>query len=213
MNLAEALDEPPAISRRERRKLELRGRILEAAKELFEERGVTATTVAEIAEHADVATKTFFNHFPTKQNVVEELAHAAIEIFVRELASLRTEAVDLRAWLLRFFDHVADSVTEAGPMHREYITEIVHAISSDADHPGQARQMREVFLEVVRDGVARGEVETRYDIETQSELIIGAFYSLMFSWTHLDGYPVRKRARAMARLLGDTLSTGKRNKE
>ena len=46
---------PADPSRRERRKQELRERILTAARTLFEERGYTATTVAEIADAADVA--------------------------------------------------------------------------------------------------------------------------------------------------------------
>lgn len=207
MSVAEALDSTPPGSRRERRKLEVRGRILDAAKELFEERGIEETTVAQIAEQADVATKTVFNHFPTKQNIVDALAHHAIELFVEDLAGLRTEARDLPDWLRRFFDQIAESVSEAGPMHREYITEIVRALSSDGDRPGRARRLREVFLDVVRDGVARGEVNTRHEIETQSDLIIGAFYSLMFSWTNLESYPIRRRARALARLLGETLSS------
>ncbi len=54
----------PELTRRERRKREVRGRILAAAVGLFDERGFGATKVAEICERADVAHKTFFNHFP-----------------------------------------------------------------------------------------------------------------------------------------------------
>jgi len=60
--------------RRERRKLEVRGRIVEAARELFDVQGFDATRVSQIADRADVAEKTFFNHFPTKQHVMRELA-------------------------------------------------------------------------------------------------------------------------------------------
>ena len=213
MSIAEALEAPPAGSRRERRKLEVRSRILDAAKDLFEERGVAESTVAEIALQADVATKTVFNHFPSKQDIVDELAHNAIEIFVEDLASLRTEARDLPDWLRRFFDQVAESVSEAGPMHREYISEIVRALSGDADRSGRTLRFREVFLDVVRDGVARGDVSTRHEIETQSDLIIGAFYSLMFSWTNLENYPIRKRARALAQLLGESLLSPEHRQE
>ena len=41
------------LGRRERRKLELHGRILEAARELFDVRGFDATRVSEIAERAE----------------------------------------------------------------------------------------------------------------------------------------------------------------
>ena len=213
MGVAEAIDVGESSSRRERKKQELQNRILQTAQQLFEDKGVSSTTVAEICLGADVATKTFFNHFSTKQQLVERLAHASLEIFLTDLDSLRTEATDLQDWLLRFFAQVADSVTQAGPMHRELLNEIVHAISSDSEETRQALQLRQAFLDVVRDGVARGEVSTRHDVETQSELIIGAFYSLMFSWTHLENYPIRERARALALLLADALRNPNQNKE
>ena len=60
---------------------------------------------------------------------------------------------------------------------------------------------------VATNGASRGEISSGHDVETQTELILGAFYSLMFSWTHLEDYPMRERARAMAELLGDSLAT------
>ena len=62
------------LSRRERRKLEVRGRILKAAGDLFTQHGFQATKVAEICEQADIAQKTFFNHFPSKQHLLREIA-------------------------------------------------------------------------------------------------------------------------------------------
>jgi AcrR family transcriptional regulator len=63
--------------RRERKKRELRTRIYEAARQLFLERGFEATTVVEIAEAADVAQGTFFNHFASKNDLLAEMASEA----------------------------------------------------------------------------------------------------------------------------------------
>ena len=56
-----------APNRRERRIIETRRAILESARELFERNGYTETTVDQIAEAADVAPRTFFRYFPTKE--------------------------------------------------------------------------------------------------------------------------------------------------
>jgi AcrR family transcriptional regulator len=57
-------------SRRERKKRQTRQLIVATALELFEKQGYEATTVAQIAAAADVDPKTFFNYFPSKEDVL-----------------------------------------------------------------------------------------------------------------------------------------------
>jgi AcrR family transcriptional regulator len=55
---------------RERKRQETRARIVDAAAELFAERGFDAVSVMEIARRAGVVEKTVFNHFPVKEGLV-----------------------------------------------------------------------------------------------------------------------------------------------
>jgi TetR/AcrR family transcriptional regulator, regulator of mycofactocin system len=55
---------------RERKKQRTREQIIEAAMGLFAERGYQATTIADIATAAEVAPRTFFSYFPSKEAVV-----------------------------------------------------------------------------------------------------------------------------------------------
>lgn len=62
--------EPPKEGLRERKRRETRKRIAVEAFKLFKERGYNAVTVDQIAEAANVSKRTFFDYFPSKDDVV-----------------------------------------------------------------------------------------------------------------------------------------------
>jgi AcrR family transcriptional regulator len=92
---------------RERKKQRTREQIVEAAMRLFAERGFHATTITHIAAAAEVAPRTFFAYFPSKEAVVfhnldrdlDGLASA-----LRDRLPGETAFDALRRWLDAMFD-------------------------------------------------------------------------------------------------------------
>jgi AcrR family transcriptional regulator len=71
---------------RERKKQQTRETIARAAHELFAERGYHATTLPDIAQAADVSTRTIFAYFPSKEDILFSDFPVMKEALARALA-------------------------------------------------------------------------------------------------------------------------------
>jgi AcrR family transcriptional regulator len=68
VNMDTGLDAHPGL--RERKKQKTRDTIIRVALDLFEERGYEQTTIADIAEAAEISPRTIFAYFPSKEDIV-----------------------------------------------------------------------------------------------------------------------------------------------
>jgi AcrR family transcriptional regulator len=99
---------------RERKRQRTREAIVDAALRLFDERGFDNTTIADIAAEADIAPRTFFGYFPSKEDVVfdefdDTFATLKARLLEREEGETAIDA--MRAWLAAFLEshqHLAD---------------------------------------------------------------------------------------------------------
>ena len=69
-------------SRRLRKKNNTHKALLHAAKKLFEEKGLGNVTIDEISESADVSRSTFFTHFSSLDDLIEQIAAEEINDLV-----------------------------------------------------------------------------------------------------------------------------------
>jgi AcrR family transcriptional regulator len=71
--------EAQAVDRATRRRLETRERLLAGARAVIARQGIDATSIADITSQADVGVGSFYNHFASKEALVETLVAQAIE--------------------------------------------------------------------------------------------------------------------------------------
>jgi len=88
-----------------------RGRLEQAAMELYSERGFEQTTVAEIAARAGLTERTFFRHFADKREVLFAGSALLQELLVSSLASSPDSAAPI--------DAVAGALEVAGALLQE----------------------------------------------------------------------------------------------
>ena len=197
-----ALDEQP--SRRDRRRHEIRGRILETALRLFETQGYEATTVGEIARRADIAYGTFFNHFPSKLHLLREISDLALKDLFENVEEVRKRPGSFAERLVALFESSAGRAEDKGPQMRE-LTGAMMALAFPESAGQDNRRIRIAFRRILEDGLAAGEVRGGIDLDTLTEVVVGTWYSMFLSWVHFDDYPLRERASSVARFLAGTL--------
>ena len=96
--------EASAPHKRERRKQDRPGELLEAALDLFVEKGFAATRVEEVAARAGVSKGTLFLYFPSKEDlfkaVVRENVVAPVAQGAAEVAQFQGPTAELLEWML-----------------------------------------------------------------------------------------------------------------
>jgi AcrR family transcriptional regulator len=191
------------VTRTQRRKQEVREKILAAAFDLFLAQGVNATKIEEICERADVANRTFFNHFATRQDMMRALAERRLVNLHDVFFDRGGEAIPAR--LVGVFDDIAATLGKSGDTYREMIGEML-AISGYGIQRGF--NLHDTFVELVKEGMARGEVSTRHDAETLADIIVGALSGGIVNWTADRTYSLETNLHNLGVALAELLAVG-----
>jgi AcrR family transcriptional regulator len=192
-------------SRRERKKDETRERIAAAAIALFRERGFAATTVDEIAQRADVAKGTFFNHFPRKEAVLGYMAAAEVERLEQSVeASLANASLTAVERIQQVF--------EFGTLLYEREPELLRIVFLEA-LKGPEASLFEVherghvaIRRLVQEAIAEGQFRPGLDAGQVTELLRGMFLSTTLVWLHCtELYDLRREVRQRLALIFEGL--------
>jgi AcrR family transcriptional regulator len=86
-------------------------RLIRAAIELFDEQGYETTTVAEIAQRADLTKRTFFRYFADKREVLFSGSDELVHLWLEAVAAAPADATPLAA-AAAGFDPIAELFTD-----------------------------------------------------------------------------------------------------
>lgn len=194
------------LSRRERRKLEVRGRINEAALGLFAGQGFELTTVEEICEAAEVARKTFYNYYNSKQDLIRELSDSMLYDETYNVIELAIERHGSTRERIRFiFGVLVNNLERYQDLERLLIHQALMDLSSEKSRVGQQLgKLNAGFTHLVSEGRSLGDVSTRYSAEFIGEMIVGTMNAVIMNWIHDPAYPIFERIEEMSGYLCDS---------
>jgi AcrR family transcriptional regulator len=188
-------------NRRERRRAETRERIIRSALRLFSERGVTATTVEDITNAADVGKGTFFNYFPSKEHI---LAHLC-QLQMGKIREFVAQAMHSRETMDRVLYKLALIITEEFAHSPELVRSILAPFFSTESARDQMaddlEQDREILAELMAARQKRGEIRGDFapiDLALQAQR---ALFGTTILWSLDPSKPLPDCLKEMSNVL------------
>jgi AcrR family transcriptional regulator len=193
------------LTRPQRRKLETRGRILAAAGELFAVHGYHVTSVEDICEQADISRQTFFNHFPSKGELLGVMVDQGNAFFQTVVDRACRVGRSTRERLHMVFEEVARATFHMGPRGHELVQASLHLAAEGGASRREACSVPRSIRKLVRKGRAAGDVDASHRIDDAVQLVFGTLSNLMSQWASGDGSVDEKSPANLAHLLANAL--------
>ncbi|NGO07838.1 TetR/AcrR family transcriptional regulator [Streptomyces sp. HC44] len=180
---ASAQDAPP-LGRRERKRQQVRDQLYGAAVELFVAQGYEATTMEQIAESADVARATVFNHFSQKVGFLEEWGVRRRARVAAILGQEHAEDLPVGDRLRRYLGEMADLNVAS----RAETTVLMDA-SARFGRLLQDPSLETELTKIVEEGRQRGEIRSQVDPDQAGALLASCYFSSVLRWIREEPPP------------------------
>jgi AcrR family transcriptional regulator len=195
------------VSRRERRRAEVRERLYSAALGLFAERGFLETTVEDITEAADVGKGTFFNYFPTKEHILAAYGSERLAPIEQAWETARAGERPAMEVLGELMIDLAGQSTKSPELLRSIYA--AHASCAPVRAELQARMDHgwELLSRIIATGQQRGEIRKDLPARELGKIIQRVFMGITLSWSMNPDISLRKTAEMAWELILPGLQT------
>jgi AcrR family transcriptional regulator len=171
-----------APGRRERKRAQTRERIFRAAMGLFGERGFFNTTVEDITEAADVGKGTFFNYFPSKEEVFSVLYETQIKKVKQARAAAQSPDFSLRDLLRNFVHQIAEEPGRNQQLARGVVATVVSSDAVRQMHLEAMKCGRQILAEILKLGQERGEIRSGHGAEEMVRVLQQSIIGTVLLW-------------------------------
>jgi len=179
--------EKPSVERalvqgsRARQRADTRERIFETALREFRDVGFAAAQIDRIAKNAGIARGTFYFHFPTKDDVMLELARRINARIVRRIALIVEAGPGLHEFLVRLNDALIDEhsrVLEAG-LHAEVLSLYIRRPYDLSDPLDNVPTLTDPLVAHLRTLSEQGELQSDLTVEELAVVIMSGLFGVL----------------------------------
>jgi AcrR family transcriptional regulator len=163
-----------------------RGRILEAALDIFAHKGFGEARLDEIAHQAQTSRGAIYFHFPSKERLFLALADRFADLLERKvIAAIQ----DKEAGMARVQTAIETCLSTFGRYRRATKVLLSQGAGLGASFEEKRNQINERFARLIatylREAIARGEIEP-VNVEVISLAWMGAIYALVIHWVNTN---------------------------
>jgi AcrR family transcriptional regulator len=200
---------------RSRRKLRTRRALQQAAVQLFAEQGYEDTTVADIAARAEVSIRTFFLHFPTKEDVLFDGSREAFPDLVRLILAAPAGLSDLAALEAALVELHGSAGADRDMLH-QMTRLLVRAAAASSVVRGRRMANADKIAAVVASALAqrRGEDTPSLATVTLAEAAMRMHHLAIDEWAVAPAEEIipifRARFQTLRQVMGDRTRIGPR---
>jgi AcrR family transcriptional regulator len=180
------------ISRIERRKTEFRDKITKSALKLFAKHGMTETSIAAIITEADIAHKTFFNHFPTRDHLLQHIVSSHTEHAYSLISEAMKRSKDPAKQLEYCLIKIARTLEPLNPqLYKELVTfYFVSNTSTKEFRDSQKSNFTHLIQTILQEAKNQQGLKLEIELDIQSEMIVGIFVTTLLSWSVEENFPI-----------------------
>jgi len=188
-----------SLSRRERKKTELREKIYRTAVKFFRTKGFDATNIEDITETVDISRNTFFNYYAGKNSVLHEIAQRTVAYYEKMLGKELESRDPVGDKIKRLLVQMGKNIQKEKEFYRTIFLEIMRSQVGLVQDEKEYTTIDELLGTLLRQGQEKGEIEKNLDPYQLSEMLTGIYFLTIIHWLNSKrSYSLSNRLNAAA---------------
>ena len=195
--------------RRARKRMQMLTHLAGTAARLFNSHGYESVTMEQIATEADVAKRTLYNHFDTKEALLAHWLEAELE---RDLAHLQA-AMAKRTTFVSRVTYLLNASADWCAEHPQYLTAYLRhrflsiGITEAADSSTSGAGIASAWQRLIAEGQRAGELSKKFPANQLATWFHHLYLAALLRWMTVSGLSLRKEFGAITKLFVEGAGT------
>lgn len=167
---------------REKKKQNTRKAIMQAAVQLFSEKGFEKTSIEELARKAGIGKGTIYSYFQTKSDILHAFCEDELDSLHHELATNADQDIPILEQMVRLYMSEFHHITENREFARIFMQQTAFPRDVDLKHLEHEDNYLKLLFPLLERAQAKGEMRKDLDLLYITGHFYGLYLLLLSAW-------------------------------